>query len=496
MSAVKALPPLVIRSGVTAGVGLQVRISTQKRLRGQGKKLPPFPAPQRTARGKPACGKGNAGAGVEMICPFFCFAGISDGQGHYLCLLNKNGKRNSLDMKRLPFYFGAALLVILLLPGFAGAGRGCGAKLVRVPASNLTGLWIDDDISATLETALQESIRYMDKQPDAVAALYDQIPPRLLRESLQALLHLVRKNLSKQEFLQCLRREFDFFSFAGKDGAPSMLVTGYFEPEYPASLVRRKPYLYPLYGVPDDLVESENGRPGKKRVFRRQDNMLFSYWSRKEIETRNLLAGRELVYLADPVAAFVLQVQGSGRLRLTDGSLRRIRYAGNNGLPYKSIGRLLVEKGIMPLEQVSMPSIIKYLRGHPAELRQILYYNDRYIFFAWDHRSHSEGQGPVGSIGAPLVAGRSVALDPRSYPPGLVGFLNTTQPRFDKKGRLFSWVSLHRLVVNQDSGAAIAGPFRLDLFCGHGPYAQKTAGIMRQRADFYVVLKKTADSRK
>ena len=108
----------------------------------------------------------------------------------------------------------------------------------------------------------------------------------------------------------------------------------------------------------------------------------------------------------------------------------------------------------------------------------------------------SEELGPVGSMGAPLVPGRAVALDWRYYPPGLVGFLNTTQPRFDEKGRLFSWVSLHRLVVNQDSGSAITGPFRLDLFCGHGPYAERAAGVMRQRGDFYILLKKTADSRK
>lgn len=397
-------------------------------------------------------------------------------------------------MKRLHIYFGAALLLILL-PALALAGGCCGARLVRVPARNLTGLWIDDAFSASLATAAQESLRYLERHSDT-AALPGQISPRRLRQSLQALLRLTRKNLSKQQFLQSLRREFDFFTFARGGGGPAMLVTGYYEPEYPASLVRKKPYLYPLYGVPDNLVESASGRPGKRRVFRRQDRMLFSYWSRKQIETKDLLAGDELVYLADPVDAFVLQVQGSGRLRLTDGSLRRIRYAGNNGLPYKSIGRLLVRKGALAAGQVSMPAIIKYLRDHPAELRQILFYDERYIFFAWDDRPQSEGQGPIGSMGAPLVAGRSVALDPRCYPPGLVGFLNTTQPRFDKQGRLSSWVSLHRLVVNQDSGAAINGPFRLDLFCGHGPYARRAAGVMRQRADFYILLKKTKSSEK
>lgn len=422
-----------------------------------------------------------------MICPFFYFAGISYGAGTIPVILKK--AKHTYCMKRIRIYFGAVLLLILLLPAPADAG-GTSAKLVLVSPRNLTGLWIDDDFAAPLATALQESIGYLDRQPDTTTLVDGQLSPARLRESLQALLVLVKENLSKQEFLRRLRRDFDFYTFVGDAKAP-MLVTGYFEPEYPASLVRQKPYLYPLYSVPDDLVESVSGRTGKKRVFRRQDRMLFSYWNRKEIETRNLLAGNELAYLADPIAAFVLQIQGSGRLRLTDGTLRRIRYAGNNGLPYESIGRLLVEKGAMSLDKVSMPAIIKYLRTHPAELRQTLFYNDRYIFFAWDHRSPDGGQGPVGSMGAPLVVGRSVALDPRCYPPGLVGFLNTTQPRFDEKGRLFSWVSLHRLVVNQDSGSAISGPFRLDLFCGHGPYARRIAGIMRQRGDFYVLLKKT-----
>ncbi len=418
--------------------------------------------------------------------------------------LRNNDRRKFFKMKKIGSFLAIILLVILLPAGLADAGGGAGqprqggesrnVELVRVPAKNLSGLRIDDDFSSTLETSLQASLRYLDRRPDCASELQAFIPTRRLRESLQALLHLVRKNLSKQEFLQRLRRDFDFFTFAGEAGEQSMLVTGYYEPEFPASLVRKKPYLYPLYSVPNDLVESERGGMGKKRVFRRQDKMLFSFWSRKEIETENLLAGKELVYLADPLAAFTLQIQGSGRLRLTDGSLRRVRYAGNNGLPYSSIGRLLVEKGAMSLEQVSMPAIVGYLRAHPAELRQVLFYNERYIFFSWDERLPNKALGPVGSMGAPLVPGRSVALDPRYFPPGLVGFLNTSQPRFDEKGRLFSWVSLHRLVVNQDSGAAINGPFRLDLFCGHGPFAERTAGVMRQRGDFYILLKKTTES--
>lgn len=401
-------------------------------------------------------------------------------------------------MRRLGYYFIVAVLLATPL-AFADAGKAgqqgkgsenCDVELVRVPESTLDELKIDDDFSATLETALEASMRFLDRKPGSAVAFQKKISPLLLRQSLQALLYLVKKNLSKQEFLQRLRREFDFFTLTSAAAQDPMLITGYFEPEYPASLVREEPYLFPLYAVPGDLVESESAPGGKKRIFRRQDNMLFPYWRREEIDTGKPLAGSELAYLSDPFDAFVLHVQGSGRLRLTDGTLRRIRYAGNNGHPYKSIGHLLVENGAMPLEQVSMPAIKKYLRTHPGELRKVLYYNDRYIFFAWDDRRQSEGEGPIGSMGEPLVPGRSVALDQRCYPLGLVGFLNTRQPRFDEEGRLFSWVSLHRLVVNQDSGAAINGPHRLDLFYGHGPYAERAAGIMRQRGDFYILLKK------
>ena len=403
-------------------------------------------------------------------------------------------------MKRSRIYLGAAAFLVMLLVGLAKVGRGeqtvqgnedCRAELVQVPEDTIVNLRIDDDFNATLENALLGSIRAMNKTPAAAGTKQGGISAQRLRQTLQALLVLVRKNLSKQQFLQQLRRQFNFFTFTGAEKENPMLITGYYEPQFKASLVRGAPYLYPLYAVPDGLLEFDDGATGRNRIYRRQGNMLFPYWRREEIDSGDLLTGSELVYLVDPLDAFVLHVQGSGRLRLPDGSLRRIRYAGNNGHPYKSIGRMLVEEGAMPLEEVSMPAIIDYLHDHPDQLRKILFHNDRYIFFAWDERQQSERLGPIGSMGEPLVPGRSVALDQRCYPLGAVGFLNARQPRFDEKGRLFSWVSLHRLVVNQDSGAAISGPFRLDLFCGTGPYAAKEAGIMRQHGDFFVLLKKT-----
>jgi len=187
----------------------------------------------------------------------------------------------------------------------------------------------------------------------------------------------------------------------------------------------------------------------------------------------------------------LLHVQGSGRIKLPDGSVKMIRYAANNGLPYRSIGKLLVERGMMPLEEVSMPRIVAYLRAHPEERQEILNYNERYIFFRWARPDEGEeAEEPVGSMGEPLTAGRSVALDPMCYPPGAVGFLLTRQPRFDQRGRLFSWVSLHRLVFAQDSGGAIKGPGRLDMFYGNGPFAEKAAGVMRQEGSFLLLVKK------
>ena len=189
---------------------------------------------------------------------------------------------------------------------------------------------------------------------------------------------------------------------------------------------RQAPFLYPLYRVPTDLVN----RDGK--VGRLEHGELVPYWTRAEIEEGNLLSGLELVYLDDPVAAFILQVQGSGRVRLRDGSIRPILFGAKNGRPYRSIGRFLVDRGEMRLEEVTLPAIIAYLEAHPDQRREILNHNESFVFFRWGEEGRP---GPLGNLGEPLTAGRSVALDREYYPPGCSGLAADQKTAVQRAGR-------------------------------------------------------------
>ena len=242
------------------------------------------------------------------------------------------------------------------------------------------------------------------------------------------------------------------------DGDPTGLFTGYFEPEYPGSASGSTAYPVPLYGPPAELVAG--GAVGPTRA---------------EIEA-GALAGRglEWLWLADPIDAFFLHIQGSGRVRLADGRVLRVGYAGTNGRDYVAIGRVLIERGAIPREQISMQSIRAWLDGHPAEAPAIMAANPRYIFFR-----PVEGEGPVGAQGVALEPGRSLAVDPTYLPYGAPLWLDTADP----DGRL-----LRRLVVAQDTGGAIKGAVRGDLFWGAGEVAASMAGRMSARGAYHVLL--------
>jgi len=364
---------------------------------------------------------------------------------------------------------------IMIYSGITGMARGAVQAPVPEPVS-VSRLLPDDGDAAGLRRALAASIQTLDGDPVPIPACWR---PLLSRQTLLATAKALERLLAEPLDFPSLRRrlatEFVFYRLP-----VPLLVTGYYEPELAGSLQPTDRFRYPLYRLPDDLVV------GKRGVWRRQDRLLFSYWSRRQIEEARPLAGQELVWVDDPLAAFFLQIRGSGRIRLADGSVRRLQYAGTNGRPYTSIGRVLVEEGIFSLEEVNLPRIRAYLRHHPDRQADILGRNERYVFFRW--RDETGDEGPLGSLGQPLVAGRSVAMDPAWYPAGAVGYLIARQPRFRQRG--VRWVSLHRFVAIHDTGSAIRGPGRLDFFFGHGPYAERAAGSMRVAGEFYLLLQR------
>jgi membrane-bound lytic murein transglycosylase A len=267
---------------------------------------------------------------------------------------------------------------------------------------------------------------------------------------------------------------------------PIGLFTGYYEPLLHGSRTRHGRFTVPLYGRPPELVMVDLGRfrddlRGKRIAGRVEAGALVPYPDRKAIDD-GVLAGRklEIVWVDDPVEAFFLQVQGSGRVELEEGGTLRIGYVAQNGHPYSSIGKALIQRGILTPDTVSMQSIRAWLRAHPDQTAGVLEKDASYVFF-----QEVEGDGPMGAEGVPLTPGRSLAVDLRYLPLGAPVWItgHIPAPTQGEPAR-----RLHRLMVAQDTGGAIRGPVRGDVFFGFGPEAEAQAGRMKHRGKLWVLL--------
>ncbi len=288
-----------------------------------------------------------------------------------------------------------------------------------------------------------------------------------------------------------LRRFFEThfqpYRVLNADRSASGMVTGYYEPLLNGSRVRSDRFRFPVYGVPDDLLVVEldtlfpelKGRRVRGRIDGRR---VVPYFTRGEIDGGQARTeGRELLWVDDPIDAFFLEIQGSGRVRLPDGQTVRIGYADHNGHPYRSIGRVLVERGEMPLSKASMQGIKAWAREHPEQLSALLAENPAFVFF---RELSGDASGPLGSLNVPLTPRRSIAVDPATVPLGAPVYLATTWPNSSRP--------LNRLMVAQDTGAAIKGGVRADFFWGFGHDAGKLAGRMKQSGEMWVLLPREA----
>ena len=278
---------------------------------------------------------------------------------------------------------------------------------------------------------------------------------------------------------------FTLYQSRQADGDVNGLVTGYYEPLLHGSRVPSTKYSVPLYGVPPDLLTIDLGSvyPELKTMRLRgrlQGNKVIPYLSRNEIDTGNdPLKGNELVWVDNPVEAFFLQIQGSGRVKLPDGSLIRVGYADQNGYPYRSIGRVLADRGELSLAQTSMQNIKAWGKRNPSKLPELLSQNPSFVFF---RELPASDNGPLGALGVPLTGERSIAVDARAIPLGAPVWLATTIP--------FTSQPLNRLVMAQDTGGAIRGNVRADYFWGFGDAAGQKAGSMKQPGQMWVMLPK------
>lgn len=344
----------------------------------------------------------------------------------------------------------------------------------------------DDQALENLAQAASLSLGYLGERPSDqlyVIGGYRRTAQELARGT-ERLLSI----LSSGGGSPVLKDEFVLLRSIGRDGKGEVLLTGYFEPILDA---RRQPvadYRFPVYQVPDDLVSIElrdfaDDLPDRQLIGRVVGRGLEPYPDRETIDWGSGLAvpADPIAYVDDQIELFFLHIQGSGTLRLADGTLIRAGYAAKNGQPYRSIGRLLLEEEVIPLEEMSMQAITAYLELHPEDVRRVLTHNPSYVFF----RELEARDGPLGCYELPIVAGRSIATDRRLFPAPVVGWLDASLPDPAGVDR-----PLRRFVVNHDTGGAIRGPGRVDLFIGRGDEAGEIAGRTKHLGELYIFLPK------
>jgi len=341
-----------------------------------------------------------------------------------------------------------------------------GPPLREAAWSDLPG-WHDDDLSLAWDALLRSCDVVSEKVgwKEACASARDVVNPE--RESAR----------------RFFESHFRPYRAVDRNGYDEGLVTGYYEPLLRGSRVADGRYRYPVYGVPDDLLvidltELYPELQGKRLRGRVEGRRVVPYYDREQIETGSgALAGKELVWVDDPIELFFLQIQGSGRVVLETGETLRLGYADHNGHPYRSIGRVLVDQGNLPLERASMQGIKAWARQNPARVRELLNHNASYVFF---RELPGELPGPIGALGVPLTPRRSLAVDPRVVPLGAPVYISTTFPLTDQP--------LNRLMLAQDTGGAIRGAVRADFFWGFGEDAAREAGRMKQTLRMWVLL--------
>jgi len=351
----------------------------------------------------------------------------------------------------------------------------------------------DDLDSESLTLAVRRNLEYLDRLNPETVFHYGphDFTIQQVRESQEVFLDLLAKGLDAGQLSREIRKKFRVYRATGRAGDTRVLFTGYYEPMYEGSLAPDETFGYPLYRPPDDLMRidlslfSEKFK-GENIVARIEGKKILPYYSRYQIEAERVLEGKdlEIAWLKDPLDVAFLHIQGSGRLRLPGGRGLLVHYQASNGRPYRSIGRYMIEKGFLAREEMSMQAIRKYLTENPEVLDEVLNYNPSYVFF------RQVENGPLGSLGVLLTPGRSVALDSKIFPKGALGFISCQKPLVNDQGDIIGWTKFSRFVLNQDSGGAIKGAGRADIFWGRGPYAELTAGHLQHEGDLYILIKK------
>lgn len=364
------------------------------------------------------------------------------------------------------------------------------ASLVRLDPSDYPdfsdGFFLDN-----LSHGIDNSLEYIGKVPETRVFRFgdDAYRARHLMRSLTILKDFLATRPDTGAINRFIGENYRVYRSVGGPETGRVLFTGYYEPQLQGSLKPGGRYRYPIYAMPKDLMVIDLSSFGKKFkgqriVGRLKGNTLVPYPDRQVIDADRSFdrVATPIAWVDDRIDLFFLHIQGSGRVYLTNGDVLRVHYHGVNGRPYRSIGRLLIDQGKIPSEQMSMQRLKAYLKNHPEEVEDVLNHNPSYVFFK------TETAGPTGALGVDLTPGRSVAVDRRVFPMAAPAFLQTQIPVVDGNGRIDRWMDFSAFALNQDTGGAIRGPGRVDIFWGNGPYAQIAAGHMQHEGNFFLLI--------
>lgn len=329
----------------------------------------------------------------------------------------------------------------------------------------------------SLLTAIDNSLAYL-RTPGSVTAYRNYSVPGIthsrVQRSLARFRTLVNQSDSAQALQQAVAAEFDLYQAIGQDEAGTVAFTGYFEPTYAASRTPTAEYRYPIYRSPPDLAQWPEPHP-TRLALEGADGLQAA---------QGPLKGLALAWLPDRLEAFLIQVQGSARLELADGSTLSVGYDGRTNYAYSSIGRALIDDGVIAEADLSLPVLLDYFEQNPEALDRYLPRNNRFVFFR-----ETNGAAATGSLGFPVTAGRSIATDKSVMPPGALALINLPLPQKNAAGALVPSLT-SRFVLDQDTGGAIKGAGRVDLFVGTGTDAGEVAGLINDSGKLYYLLLK------
>lgn len=368
------------------------------------------------------------------------------------------------------------LLALTVIPNPPLVSQNSPLTVVKLAVNN-PNLGLDEQLWQkdrwALIQAIDHSLRYL-SSPSAVQAYRRYPVPGFSRDRVQRSLlrfkTLLKQARNPQELQAAVKREFVFYQAVGNDNRGTVHFTGYFEPTYTASRHRTNEYRYPLYRKPANFAAWSRPHPSRAALE-----------GSDGLGTKSLIKGRELIWFRDRLEAYLVQIQGAAKIRLTNGKSISVAFDGSTDYPYTSIGKELVKDGIFQPGELTLPILIDYLKKHPEALDRYLPRNNRFIFF----RETSAAAKAKGSLGLPVTPERSIATDKSLMPPGALALLLAPIPNTNLQKE-----SVSRYVLDQDTGSAIKGAGRVDIFMGTGNLAGDRAGLMSDDGQLYYLLLK------